>query len=89
MNAMTIKDLPEVPTGWNDALERAALRLKSEMADWEKHFKDRMSFDEYKLRQWLNEQLSEGRMDTPFAFDLIKKYRSTHAYTKEREKEVV
>lgn len=54
------------------------MRHAGERKDWERNFKDRMSFDEYKLRLDLEVQVAFGRMAQDQAFDILKKYRATN-----------
>lgn len=63
---------------WARAIERAKMRHLADRKDWERNFKDRMSFDEYKLRLELNAQVTLGYMATERAMDILRKYRSAN-----------
>jgi len=70
--------LPSVDPRFYAALERAALREQWARKDWERHFAQRMSYDEYRYIGFLTAEVAMGRIGEDRARDDLKRYRKAN-----------
>ena len=68
--------LPSLSKAWVEELERAALQEKSLRAVWERHYKNKMSYDEFHMRRHLTLAVQRNEMDETYARELIAKHKA-------------
>lgn len=77
--------LPSLSKEWVEKLERAALQEKSLQAAWEKHYKDKMSYDEFHMRRYLTLAVQCNEMDETYARELIAKHKANTDCTTKKD----
>lgn len=75
MNVMKISDLPMPSSEFNRKLEKSAVRAEFQKQDWEKNFKNTMSFREYRLRLKLTVLTRQGTMQPEEAWKEIERFK--------------
>lgn len=68
--------LSSLSKAWVKKLERAALQEESLRTVWEKHYKHKMTYDEFHMRRHLTLAVQRNEMDETYARELIAKHKA-------------
>jgi hypothetical protein len=60
-------------------LERAATRERLRKEDWERYFRHRMSYADYRLRNYLNTSVFMGRMGPEMALEIFRNFKESES----------
>jgi hypothetical protein len=72
--------LPQLSDPWIATVSRGAVRERWRRSDWERHFKHRMSYDEYHYIGLLQTAVFRREIGPEYAVDALAEYRKRHPY---------
>lgn len=85
--ASLISSLPALSPAWIEALERAALMEKSLRMAYERHYRDKMDYHEFRMRRDLQLAVNRGEMDPGYARQLIEQWKATKLQSEKPDNE--